>query len=245
MEKRLNNCPVCESNLDITSYHCSSCGTDIEGDFTGCSFCNLSDNDRLFALVIIQTEGNMKQIEDAMGISYPNIKSRLAKLKAALADETPVMPERGMPEPTAEPRKSTKRTARVAFNDLFTLSSNLFPLAKAIQAGIVKVKGIEEQLVHKHHVAWAVRGITGAFKRVGGLWEHSKTLCLQIRWMSQEVLDRAKKMGFVVYGTPLADLKCNMVRITDEKHVKQAVELLEMQAKAIVEGRTGSSNLNT
>lgn len=91
MKKRLNNCPVCGSNVQIKMYHCSECDTSIEGNFTGCSFCRLNDDDRLFALIFIQTEGNMKDVERVMGISYPTVKARLAKLNAALAGDQPAV----------------------------------------------------------------------------------------------------------------------------------------------------------
>jgi hypothetical protein len=85
MKNHLNNCPKCESPLMITRYDCNNCGTSVEGEFTGCPFCRLDDEDRLFALVFIQTEGNMKDVERLMSISYPTIKARLARLNNALA----------------------------------------------------------------------------------------------------------------------------------------------------------------
>ena len=92
MRKHLEKCPACDATLDITSYTCPECGIRIEGCFAGCTFCKLNDEDRLFALVFLQTEGNMKDVERLMGISYPTVKSRLAKLNAALSGEGPDMP---------------------------------------------------------------------------------------------------------------------------------------------------------
>jgi hypothetical protein len=89
MKNRLSNCPVCGTTLEITRYHCPKCQTAVEGHFKGCSFCKLSDDERLFTLVFLQTEGNMKDVERAMGISYPTIKARLARVNEALADEQP------------------------------------------------------------------------------------------------------------------------------------------------------------
>ncbi len=89
MKSHLNNCPNCLTPLRISRYECPSCGTAIEGDFTGCPFCRLDDEDSLFALVFIQTEGNMKDVERLMGISYPTVKSRLARLNKALAGQWP------------------------------------------------------------------------------------------------------------------------------------------------------------
>jgi hypothetical protein len=87
MKKHLHKCPACDSPLKISRYSCPSCGLEIEGEFTGCSFCLLDDDSRLFALVFLQTEGNMKDVERLMGISYPTVKSRLARLNLALSGE--------------------------------------------------------------------------------------------------------------------------------------------------------------
>jgi len=89
MKNYLNKCPICDSLLEITRYDCKSCGTRIEGSFSGCSFCRLNDEDRLFAFIFLQTEGNMKDVERVLGISYPTIKSRLATINAQLAGEEP------------------------------------------------------------------------------------------------------------------------------------------------------------
>jgi hypothetical protein len=88
MKNQLNQCPKCASPLNITRYGCPRCGTEVEGEFSGCSFCHLDDEDRLFALVFLQTEGNMKDVERLMGISYPTVKARLAKLNNALSGES-------------------------------------------------------------------------------------------------------------------------------------------------------------
>jgi len=87
MNTQLHNCCSCGSPLEITEYFCPSCGTTIRGKFSGCPFCALSDEDRLFAFIFIQTEGNMKDVERLMGVSYPTVKAKLAKLNAALGGE--------------------------------------------------------------------------------------------------------------------------------------------------------------
>jgi hypothetical protein len=48
----------------------------------------MPDEDRYFCLVFLQCEGNMKDVEKVMGISYPTIKNRLAQIRSALG--TPV-----------------------------------------------------------------------------------------------------------------------------------------------------------
>jgi len=80
MKKNLTVCPTCTGKLKISQYHCPSCGIDINGEFEGCLFCDLTDEDRYFALVFLQTGGNFRDVERVMGISYPTIKAKLAQL---------------------------------------------------------------------------------------------------------------------------------------------------------------------
>jgi hypothetical protein len=87
MKKHLEICPSCCCSLEITRYTCPECAVSIDGHFTGCNFCLLSDDDRLFALIFLQTEGNMKDVERLLGISYPTVKARLSKLNAALSED--------------------------------------------------------------------------------------------------------------------------------------------------------------
>ena len=84
MKNHLNSCPKCASNIKISEYFCPKCRTTIKGDFQGCQFCGLDDEDRLFALVFLQTEGNMKDVERLMGISYPTVKSKLKSINRKL-----------------------------------------------------------------------------------------------------------------------------------------------------------------
>ena len=80
MKKRLRVCPTCGKQLKISQYHCPECEIDINGEFEGCMFCNLSDEDRYFTLVFLQTGGNIKAVECVMGISYPTVKAKLSQL---------------------------------------------------------------------------------------------------------------------------------------------------------------------
>lgn len=113
MKNQLNMCPKCSSPLKITRYSCPQCGTVIEGDFSGCSFCHLDDEDRLFALVFLQTEGNMKDVERLMGISYPTVKARLAKLNHALSGESMLLSISNGFEADFQPVKDTEERDRI------------------------------------------------------------------------------------------------------------------------------------
>lgn len=181
-----------------------------------------------------------KKTKKAVKIKIPK-----AKADALKAGKKVVKAKTAAKTAKAAPKTKIKaKGGRVPFTSLFSLANSLVPLANIIAKGIEKAKGVLRQPDHKDYVAWATPGTTGTPKRIGGLWVHGGVLCVQIRWMSPEVLEKAQKMGFTVYGTLKADLKCNRIHVGTESQAKQVVELLEMQAKAIAEGRTGSSNLN-
>ena len=113
MKKHLDCCPACNSPLEIASYACKECDITVEGHFCGCEFCSLGDDDRLFALVFLQTEGNMKDVERLMGISYPTIKARLSRLNVALGAQTRLEKRTQVQAATNEPRIDAHERASI------------------------------------------------------------------------------------------------------------------------------------
>lgn len=143
MKNQLNQCPKCASPLKITRYGCPRCGTSVEGEFSGCSFCHLGEEDRLFALVFLQTEGNMKDVERLMGISYPTVKARLAKLNNALSGESMRLSIPIDFKADSRPVKDSGERAEIL--DLLS-SGEITPLdAAAILRGEMEIEDIERE----------------------------------------------------------------------------------------------------
>ena len=84
MREALGACPVCGGELGIREYACTDCGVSLRGDFRRCDLCNLSTDQLHFVRVFLRSEGNFKQIERELGISYPTVKSRLARINQRL-----------------------------------------------------------------------------------------------------------------------------------------------------------------
>ena len=63
----------------------------LEGDFELPALAKLSYDDQVFIAQFIRTHGSIKEMEQAFGISYPTVKSRLNKLseKLPLVQDTP------------------------------------------------------------------------------------------------------------------------------------------------------------
>jgi hypothetical protein len=70
-------CPVCGGAYEITRLTCQKCESELGGHFTGCDFCNLTNDEELFVLTFLKCRGSIKDVEKELGISYPTVRSRL------------------------------------------------------------------------------------------------------------------------------------------------------------------------
>lgn len=80
MEKRLlHDCPVCGGALRVRVLQCPSCNTRIEGDFepTQSRILYLSKKDLDFVEIFVRVRGNIKEMEKALGVSYPTVRGML------------------------------------------------------------------------------------------------------------------------------------------------------------------------
>ena len=84
MNKRLKQCPVCNSNLDIIEYHCANCDTTIKGKFGIGDLALLSVAQQEFAKTFLCCGGNIKEVEKELRISYPTVKNKLAEITSLL-----------------------------------------------------------------------------------------------------------------------------------------------------------------
>ena len=85
-------CPVCSGELEISRLHCGSCGTTIEGEFGVGRFGRLSHEQMALLESFLRSRGNLKEMERALGISYPTVRARVEALVQALdlADGEPI-----------------------------------------------------------------------------------------------------------------------------------------------------------
>lgn len=77
MRKILEQCPSCGGALDVTELTCSSCETIIRSRYAPCPFCRLAPESLRFLETFVQCRGNIKEMERALGISYPTVRGRL------------------------------------------------------------------------------------------------------------------------------------------------------------------------
>ncbi len=80
-------CPACHGLLSPTVLSCGHCNIRVEGPFQLNEFATLSPEDLHFLRIFIRCEGRVRDMEPALGLSYPTIRSRLTQLKNKLVGD--------------------------------------------------------------------------------------------------------------------------------------------------------------
>ena len=80
--KLLQECPVCGSPLYVRVLECPSCHTRIEGKFAPphSSLFYLSKKELDFVELFVRVRGNIKEVEKALGVSYPTVRGILDRV---------------------------------------------------------------------------------------------------------------------------------------------------------------------
>jgi len=84
MSKLISKCPCCSSTLTITSLQCPDCGVELRNTFELSTFDRLDQDQMDFLLSFLRHRGNLKNLQEEIGISYPTAKKRLEELLIAL-----------------------------------------------------------------------------------------------------------------------------------------------------------------
>ena len=108
-------CPICHDKLIVKTLRCNHCDTEITGDFTLNPFDYLSKEQLDFALVFIKNQGNIKNIEKDLGISYPTVKKNIEDLCLALNIKTKTDEEYA--EELREETKRRLKNGEITFED--------------------------------------------------------------------------------------------------------------------------------
>jgi hypothetical protein len=80
----VTQCPVCNGRLHVTHLKCGECATELAGDFAPNEFARLAPDKLDFLRTFLSCRGNLKEVEGALGISYPTVRARLDTVLAAL-----------------------------------------------------------------------------------------------------------------------------------------------------------------
>jgi hypothetical protein len=80
-------CPACQVALQPKLLVCPACDIKVEGPFQLNEFATLGSDDLHFLRIFVRSEGRIRDMESALGLSYPTIRTRLAALKRKLSGE--------------------------------------------------------------------------------------------------------------------------------------------------------------
>ncbi len=104
-----SKCPLCSGGLEITETACLECGVQMRGHFTLAPYRALDAEQMRFLETFLRCRGVIRDMEAALGISYPTVRARLDALLSALgfADGPAAAPP--PPAPMTEDDKAARR----------------------------------------------------------------------------------------------------------------------------------------
>jgi len=79
-----NKCPLCSGSLEVTEASCLDCGIQLRGHFELAPYRNLDAEQLRFLETFLRCRGVIRDVEAALGISYPTVRGRLDALLNAL-----------------------------------------------------------------------------------------------------------------------------------------------------------------
>ena len=100
-----NLCPYCQQAMVVTRMACHGCHVAVEAVYPSARLANLPTEHQRFIEIFVMAGGNLKQIAEHAGVSYPTVRSRLDKVIESLRQQLAGTQEsRGtlLDEPTAD-----------------------------------------------------------------------------------------------------------------------------------------------
>ena len=82
-------CPSCGDRLIVVKLQCSSCGTEVNGEYDMCPVCTLEDDHRELFELFLESRGNLKHVQRRLGVSYPTVRLRMEEMFNKLKGEEP------------------------------------------------------------------------------------------------------------------------------------------------------------
>ena len=106
------DCPYCSSPMLVTRMSCPHCSVAVEAQFPMSRLGSLPVEHQKFIEIFVLAGGNLKEIAEQVGVSYPTIRSRLDKVIEALRGEiAKTRRVRGDVLDAVEPGKTNAETA--------------------------------------------------------------------------------------------------------------------------------------
>src|SRR6187549_1601797 len=75
-----NQCPYCSQSMNVSRMTCHACRVSVDAAFPTPRLANLPTEHQRFIEIFVLAGGNLKQIAEQAGVSYPTVRSRLDKV---------------------------------------------------------------------------------------------------------------------------------------------------------------------
>ncbi len=85
--QKIPGCPSCKGEVIVTEYRCPKCDITVKGQFRAGPFTGLDNEQVTFVAAFLASQGNIKQVEARLGISYPTVKAKLKEINRILGLE--------------------------------------------------------------------------------------------------------------------------------------------------------------
>ena|SRR5688572_25189633 len=82
-----HDCPYCGSGMAVSRMSCDHCKVSVEAVFPMSRLASLPVEHQRFIEMFVLSGGNLKEIAEQVGVSYPTIRSRLDKVIESLRGE--------------------------------------------------------------------------------------------------------------------------------------------------------------
>ena len=106
----LTRCPVCGGGTSVEKVRCGDCGVAVEGRFALGWPGQLGVEQLAFVRVFLECRGKIKDVEQALGLSYPTVVARLDEVVEAIqSGHRPAPRVRPPPRPPAAPGDERRR----------------------------------------------------------------------------------------------------------------------------------------
>jgi hypothetical protein len=96
-------CPACHGRLYPKLLGCADCGLEVSTRYRGNEFSELDNDDLHLLRIFVACEGRIRDMEAALGVSYPTVKARLAGLRERLG-----LPADARDKPAREPTSASE-----------------------------------------------------------------------------------------------------------------------------------------
>ncbi len=105
-----NKCPLCSGTLEVTETSCLDCQVQMRGHFALAPYRNLDAEQIRFLETFLRCRGVIRDMEAALGISYPTVRARLDALLSALGFDNGPYAE--TPPPAPVPMTAAQKAAK-------------------------------------------------------------------------------------------------------------------------------------